>query len=132
MVEPLRQNQPVPDKPLTPEESERIRQMLRHIPAWIRHRGLTQRNIAGTLEVSEATVSKWLRGLQGMSVAQFSALAALLQASPEELLLPPEEAERAGTFKRAAAILENLDETRTEQWLSVGEAMADRVRDKAS
>ena len=64
-----------------------------------------------------------------MSVAQFSALAVLLRASPEELLLPPEDAAKATTFKRAAAILEELDPTRTEQWLGVGEAMTGRAKD---
>ena len=112
------------DKQLTPEESARVALMLQHLPAWISYRGLTQRNIAGTLDVSEATVSKWVRGISAMSISQFVALAQLLRTSPEGLLLPPEQEADAVRNGRAAQILGQLDAVRTEQWLAVGESMA--------
>ena len=59
-----------------------------------------------------------------MSISQFVALAELLRTSPEGLLLPPEQAEQVATHSRAAQVLGALDTNLTEQWLSVGEAMA--------
>lgn len=117
----------MPDKPLTPDEIERNRNALRHIKPWLKYRRLTQRQLADRLGMSEPAVSKWLRGIQGMSVAQFMQIASILEASPDELLFAPPEAQKATRYRKAAEIAHDLDESELEAWIAVGNAMRKKV-----
>jgi len=111
----------MPDKKLTPEEIEENLQLLQHLPAWFRHRGLTQAAVANKLGTSEATVSKWLRGRQRMNVPQFLRIAQLLDADPAELLAPPGDAAQAERIRRALRLARDLDAEKADHWLRQGE-----------
>lgn len=65
------------------------RELLQYIPAWLRFRGLGQKDIALHLGVSEASVSKWLSGGDAMKVGALQQIAVLLQADPGDLLTAP-------------------------------------------
>ena len=96
------------DKTLTPEEIERNRTALRHIPAWLRFRELSQVQLAERMDVSEATVSKWLQGKQRMSVGQFVLIAYILGTSPDKMLDPPGEDGSGSRYKELAESAQGL------------------------
>ncbi len=75
----------MPDKELTPEEEAQSRELLRFVKPWMRFRKLSQKDMAADMNVSEATVSKWLSGKQAMTMAQFSAICRLLKTAPENV-----------------------------------------------
>lgn len=52
----------------------------------IHDRGLSQADVAETLGVTQATVSRKLSGKSGLSLPQVRALAALLQITPAEVV----------------------------------------------
>ena len=65
------------------------REVLQHVPAWLRFRGLTQRQAAEWLGVTEASFSKWLSGTDAMKVGFLRRLAELLKAEPGDLIAAP-------------------------------------------
>ncbi len=113
----------MPDKPLTKEEVERNRNALRHVKTWLRYREMTQRELSEQLDMSEPAVSKWLRGLSSMSMAQFMQIAAILRCKPEDLLFPPADEGRGERYRAAAEIAENLTSAELAAWITVGKAM---------
>lgn len=61
----------------------------RHVPAWLKFRGMTQRQAAERLGVKEASFSKWLAGIDAMKVGFLRQLATLLNAKDGDLVAPP-------------------------------------------
>ena len=114
----------MPDRTLTTEEIANNRKRVRFIKPWLDHRNLTQRKIAESLEVSEATVSKWLNGTQTISVEKFFAIAGLLDAKPEDLLAGGPDAEGRGQrFRRLAELATALPNDALDALILSGEAM---------
>jgi transcriptional regulator with XRE-family HTH domain len=112
------------DKMLPAPEAEINRRLLTHIKGWLQFRDLTQRELARRLDLSEPTVSKWIKGTQSMTVSQFLSVASILEASPEELLFDPKDSPRAPRYRAAAEIAAALPNDQIDAWLAVGRAMA--------
>lgn len=113
----------MPDKILSESEIGLNREALRHIPAWLRLRGLTQRDLAERMGVSEATVSKWIQGKQSMTVAQFVAISRLLTVSPEEALMPPQETIAAHRYREIAEIVDTLSADDLAAFVAIGRSL---------
>jgi len=113
----------MPDKPMSPEEIERNQNTLRYIKPWLRHREMTQRRLAELMGVSEPTVSKWLRGVVTMSVGQFTQIAQILDAKPEDLLFAPDEQGAAARYREAAELVKAMTKEELQAWISVGKAI---------
>lgn len=111
------------DKDLTPAEIEANRHFVRFVPAWIRHRKLTQAKVADKMGVSEGTMSKWLAGKQGMLNAQLWALCQILNIGPEEIVCAPGDTETPQKLRRAAKLLDKLPDDKADRWLTIGEDM---------
>lgn len=87
----------MPHDPETPAEKaehrknmlDHQREMLQHVPAWLRFRGLTQRQAAEMLGVKEASFSKWLSGTDAMKVGFLRQLATILNAKDGDLIAAP-------------------------------------------
>lgn len=60
-----------------------------YLAAWRDSRGLTQKQLASRLGVSEMTVSRWETGKAYMNTAVMSAVADAVQIEPEDLFRPP-------------------------------------------
>jgi transcriptional regulator with XRE-family HTH domain len=118
----------MPDKPMTPEEILRNKRLLTHVKAWLRFRDKTQRNLAEALDVSEPSVSKWLRGKGPVTVAQFVQIAQFLDAEPEELLNAPPDADKARRYRRIAEVARDMPDDALEAWLSLGKQLATRSK----
>lgn len=110
----------MPDKSLTDQDRRLNMQMLTHVKEWLQYRRLSQRSLAEALGVSEPTVSKWLNGGVGMSVAQFTKIAALLDAKPEDLLDSPPNEGRASRYRKIAEIAQDIPDEALEEWLALG------------
>ena len=119
----------MPDKDLTPEEIARNKVALRYLKAWLRFRDINQRELADRLQMSEPQVSKWLRGLVPMTLAQFTQIAALLDTQPDDLLFPPPAEGKGRRYRRAAEIAQNLPDDLLEHWLAVGRAMLEEKKE---
>jgi transcriptional regulator with XRE-family HTH domain len=102
----------MPDKKLTPEEIAANRRAVQHVSEWLRYRDYTQIKLADSLGVSKATISKWLSGTQGMSVAQFLDIARFCDCRPEELMMSPNHRETAIRYRRLAEALNGMPEDR--------------------
>ena len=114
----------MPDRILTPGEIAANRERLRFIRTWMTHRGLTQRKIAESLDVSEATISKWLNGTQTISIEKFFAIASLLNAKPGDLLGGDPGVEGRGErFRRLAEIATSLPDDALDALIASGEQM---------
>lgn len=109
----------MPDKELNPEDVARIQEALRYLPDWLRFRELNQRRLAEALEVSEPTISKWLKGGQAMSVSRFLMIAKLLRAQPEDLFSPPPPDGSGAKFHEMAELLDGLPPEDVETVLNV-------------
>jgi transcriptional regulator with XRE-family HTH domain len=114
----------MPDKPMTDAERRLNMQMLTHVKEWLQYRKRSQRQLAEALEVSEPTVSKWLRGGVGMSVAQFTKIAAFLDAQPEDLLEAPPGEGRAARYRKIAEVAQEIPEDALEEWLALGRRLS--------
>jgi transcriptional regulator with XRE-family HTH domain len=78
--------------------------------------GLTQREVAERLDVSEATVSNWIRGVRPPVIQKINAVCALLSISPDQLLRaigielhPPAAAKLSPQFLRDLLYLNDHD-----------------------
>lgn len=111
---------------LTSADMERNRNALRHIPAWLKHRGYTQRQLAVELDRSDASVSRWLRGTLPMTVADFARVAAVLGTRPEALLFPPDAGALPGQYRAAAELVGRMTSQQLEAWLTVGAVMTNK------
>ena len=100
------------------------REALRHVRKHMKLRSFTQRMVAERFPTSEATISKWLRGGQQMTVGQLRILAHILGAKPEELLLPPDDAAAAVRARRVAELVARMPQDKLDAWVQVGEALA--------
>lgn len=118
----------MPDKVLSESEARLNREALRHIPAWLRLRDLTQRDLAERMSVSEATVSKWLQGKQSMTVAQFVAISRILGASPEEALMPPQDTGAAYRYREIAEIVDSLSPEDLAAFVAIGRSLQKKRR----
>lgn len=65
------------------------KEMLQHVRAWIRYRGLRQRHVAEYIGVTPGQVSKWLSGSESMRLVILRQIAVLLKAEPQDLLAGP-------------------------------------------
>lgn len=97
---------------LSPEEREHHenllafqKELLQHVRAWIRHRGLKQRHVAEYIGVTPGQVSKWLSGSESMRLGILRQIAVLLKADVADLIAgPPGSTE-------ARAVVELVDAT---------------------
>lgn len=94
----------MPDKALTPAEIDLNRKSVAGLRTWLKRSEYNQRLLAEALDVSEATVSKWLSGKQSMTTAQFCQIAGILGAEPEELMAGPEQRARSARYARLAKL----------------------------
>lgn len=101
--------------------------MHENLKAWRRATGLSQQKVADMLGVTGATVSRWETGEGGITLQQFKALADLYNASPFELLVPPESREKATSIQEAFLIVSKMDPTDAAKWLAIGKTLADRT-----
>lgn len=112
----------MPEKGLTPEQEQFNRNVLRFVRPWMRFRKLSQRVIAERMDVSEATVSKWLNGRQTITIAQFSTLCRILTASPEDVLCgTPQDMHDGGLMRRLAELSQSLTDEQLRAMIAVGE-----------
>ena len=116
----------MPDKKLSPDEIGRNQAPLQHVRSWLRLRKKSQKTLAHDMGVSEPTVSKWLSGAQGMSVAQLFELAKLLDCQPAGLLSSPDEAQRAARLRRLMELASGLDDAGLETLIAVAEQISPR------
>mgnify|MGYP001766892299 CR=1 FL=1 len=87
----------MPKLAISPSEAEEQRKnilarqkvLLQHVPAWLRHLGVTQRELAEHLGVSEGSVSKWFSGGEAIKAGRIVEIAAFLQMDPTDLLGSP-------------------------------------------
>lgn len=100
--------------------------MLEHVPAWIRKTGLRQKDVAFTLGVSEATVSKWFRGEQRMSVGQLRQIAILLKVPVGDLLQAPDDARLGQKVEDTLTVMDRLTDEEWERVMHVARAYAER------
>jgi transcriptional regulator with XRE-family HTH domain len=122
----------MPILPETPEETaERNlqqlmeqRRMLRHVPEWIRRNNLRQKDVANALGVSEATVSKWFRGDQRMSVGQLRQIAALLKVHIGDLLQSPDDVRLGQKVEDTLAVMDKLTDEEWERVMHIARAYA--------
>lgn len=84
--------------------------MLEHLREWLKLRSISQREVAAALSVSEATVSAWIAGKQRMSVGQLRQIAVLLQASPGDLLEPPNTLKLSEKVENTLSLMAQLDD----------------------
>lgn len=118
----------MPDKVLSEVEISLNREALRHLPAWLRFRRLSQHEIAERLGVSDPTVSKWLQGKQSMTVAQFFAIARILNAGPEEVLFPPPPNGAAERYREIAEIVEDMSAEDLQAYVTIGRSLQNKKR----
>jgi transcriptional regulator with XRE-family HTH domain len=104
------------------------RDALRHLPAWLNLRRVTQREVAEVLGTSEATVSKWLGGSQQMTVGQLRQIAHLLKAKPEELLTPPADAAATALLSEIADMVNKMDEPALKAWVEMARQLTQAKR----
>lgn len=65
------------------------RELLEHVPAWLKFRGLKQKDLAEYLGTTEGSVSKWISGGDAMKFGLIAKIATFLQAEPGDLMHPP-------------------------------------------
>jgi transcriptional regulator with XRE-family HTH domain len=118
----------MPDKILTRDEIERNRVALRHLPAWLTFRDLTQAQLAERMSVSEATVSKWLRGHQRMSVGQLVTIAHILETPWEAMFEAPGVDGAGSRYKELAEAAQGLTEDDLRNLSAVARSMARRPK----
>jgi transcriptional regulator with XRE-family HTH domain len=110
------------DKKLTPEQIARNKQALRYVSEWLDYRSMSQRDLADRMQVSEATISKWLRGSQSMSMGQFEQIAAILECKHEDLLFPPAKS-RGGRYRKLAESIEDLPDDALDALIVISKQM---------
>jgi transcriptional regulator with XRE-family HTH domain len=118
----------MPDKPLTPDQVASNKRLLTYVKAWLKFRARTQRELAEALNLSEPTISKWLRGHVSVTVAQFCDIAAFLETSPEELMGAPPAADKARRYRRIADVAQDMPDDALEEWLALGRRLAGKAK----
>lgn len=98
--------------------------MHEHLRAWREAVGLTQQQVANKVGTTHATVSRWESGVQAIPPKKFNELAAVYGATPAELLFPPADRTMAQRLHRAVEIIKNLNDQEVEQWLGLGQSLA--------
>lgn len=96
------------DGPSLGELREAQRKLLENLPAWLRYRGLRQKDVANTLGTSEGQISKYLGGKIQMTVGLLRQIAAVLKAHPGDLLKPPPSDGLGIQVEEALAIMGDL------------------------
>lgn len=114
----------MPDKDLTPEELEANLTVVRHIPAWLKHRSVTQDSLAIRLGVSKASVSKWIHGKQAVTSGQLLAIARLLNVDLRQLFAPPDAPMSQVEYGAVTEILNSLTRQDRARWLEFGKNLA--------
>lgn len=82
--------------------------------------GLTQKEFAGRLYVTESAVSKWERGMSYPDITLIHDICAVLDISEHELLTASEDTERRASEKLAAKYLRLTQRYRITQYLLYG------------
>lgn len=85
--------------------------------------GLTQRNFADRLYVTESAVSKWERGLSYPDITLLSSICEILQVSEHELLTASEDVESRSMEKLAERYLALINRVKLIQYLLYGTAL---------
>lgn len=89
---------------------------LRHIPEWLRFRGLRQKHIANALQVSESVVSRYFSGKTMMPLGALREIAVLLNAHPGDIIRPPPA---DGLGEQVEKTLAEMDRLGPDQWARV-------------
>ena len=113
------------DKDLTQEEIEANLELVRHIPAWLRHKKVTQAHLAEQLDVSTGSVSKWLRGLQSVSSGQIFLIARLLDVEARRLMFDPDDIMQTDEHGEISEILKRLSPEDRRRWVEFGRNLAE-------
>lgn len=113
----------MPDKDLTTEDVRRNQIALRYVKAWLTYRGMTQKRLADMIGMSEPAVSKWLRGKQSMTLAQFTLVADLLDARPDELLFAPPDRSKATRYRKIAEGIKDMSDDNLDTLAALIDAM---------
>lgn len=98
--------------------------MLENLPKWLKQAGLSQKDVANALGVSECTVSKWVRGLQAMSVGQLRQIAVLLNAKPSDLLRAPDDTDLTPKVEETLKVMDQLSDAEWEGVMAVARSIA--------
>lgn len=114
----------MPDKKLTPEEIEANLAMVRHIRAWLKRGRVTQRKLADELNMSEPSISKWLRGLQSVNASQIQKIGAVIGVDPQHLLRDPNEDREEDSLDPIMEVADNLSDEDKKRWLEFGRNLA--------
>lgn len=88
-----------------------------HLAEWRKHRTLTQEEVADRLHTSKATVSRLEGDKRGLSKKWLDRLGAIYDATPAELLGPPEAAEATAEDRSNRVPL--IDSVRAGNWNDV-------------
>jgi transcriptional regulator with XRE-family HTH domain len=116
------------DKQMTPDQIANLRRLMAPVKAALKRAGFNQRYVADRLGVSEPTVSKWLSGKQGMSYEQFHAVAALIGASPKDLMGGPEDRARLTRYEALAALAGAMNDDQLAALEAVARQLAGRPK----
>lgn len=116
----LGDDRPMPDKILTPEQIALNCECLRYVGDWLRYRRHNQAWLAEEMEVTASTISKWLKGKQPMTLAQFTAMARLLNCKPHELLFKPGDQQKSEKFKELSDIISKMGDNALNHFIGLG------------
>ena len=97
--------------------------MHKHLRAWRLYRNMTLEQVANIVGKKHTSVGRWERGVMKLTTDDLAELARIYQATPTQLMGPPETAGLVATLDRAQTIIEGMDREALEQWLSIGEKL---------
>ena len=113
------------DKRMTKERSAPApEQTLR---MWRNHKKLTLEYVSSTIGVGPQALHKWEAGKVPITLASLRLLAEAYNATPAQLLSPPEDASAVAQLERAAKVLANAPAAKGERWLAMGEDLLDET-----
>jgi transcriptional regulator with XRE-family HTH domain len=93
---------------------------LRHVPAWLRYREMTRKQLAADLNTTEATVSRWINGQNAMKVEDMQRLGEVLGLPREMLCFPPPRPEREDLLVEVSHIMARMPPDRLGRWIEIG------------
>lgn len=94
-----------------------------YIREWRKKIGLSQSQLAETIGVDTATVSRWERGVVALTSKQILKLCEIFEIKTPQLYAAPEDAVVVENLETAYKIIKNLDKEGLKNWLEVGKRM---------
>lgn len=104
--------------------STEAKRLQRHLTAWRKSRKLTLEKLAEHTGNALSTLSGWENGSREVGTDDLVKLAAFYGVHPAALMMAPEDA------GPKIALAEKLDDARAQQWLELGETLADKPTEK--